>query len=372
MFVADSVRVGMSQFSKYKSGLDTYTSHYEDETRFVEDIIDICNKRDIHYIFPSHNETEILARHKKEIGENLCVLMPDSGVCGKFNDKDVAGNIANSLGVPVPGKLIYKNPAEISAAVNRAGYKETVIKLRKGNSAKGVYYADSPASAQETAKKLIQKYKLPPNRFPVIEERVNGEGWGVSVLYWHGELIADFTHRRLREKISSGGTSTLRVAADMKELRDAAVKVFNHVGWHGLAMMEFKVCPDTGKFWFIEVNPRLWGSLPLAIASGAEFPYLAHLCYAKGSEAAKEYDAHSARKEGHVSRWLLGDLFLALASLVKLNPLRASQIMFGEKADSIDDFHVDDANVFVGELGYYLYSSLGSLSLNPEKDGMLG
>ena len=37
-------------------------------------------------------------------------------------------------------------------------------------------------------------------------------------------------------------------------------------------MVEFKVNPETGEWVFIEVNGRFWGSLPLAVAAGADFP----------------------------------------------------------------------------------------------------
>ena len=40
----------------------------------------------------------------------------------------------------------------------------------------------------------------------------------------------------------------------------------------GVAMVEFKVNAKTGEFVLIEINGRFWGSLPLAVAAGANFP----------------------------------------------------------------------------------------------------
>ena len=39
-------------------------------------------------------------------------------------------------------------------------------------------------------------------------------------------------------------------------------------------MVEFKVDPRDGIPKLMEVNPRFWGSLQLAIVSGVDFPYL--------------------------------------------------------------------------------------------------
>src|SRR3989304_2123387 len=42
------------------------------------------------------------------------------------------------------------------------------------------------------------------------------------------------------------------------------------LGWTGLAMVEFKLAEDGARL--MEVNGRLWGSLPLAVNSGRDFP----------------------------------------------------------------------------------------------------
>ena len=43
--------------------------------------------------------------------------------------------------------------------------------------------------------------------------------------------------------------------------------------WHGVAMAEFKWDEATDTFWLLEINGRFWGSLPLALACGVDFPY---------------------------------------------------------------------------------------------------
>ena len=38
---SDSSCIGMSQFSRFSSGFKKYTSHYEDEKKFISDILNI-------------------------------------------------------------------------------------------------------------------------------------------------------------------------------------------------------------------------------------------------------------------------------------------------------------------------------------------
>ena len=366
--VADTCSVGMCQFSRLISGKAIYRSHYQDELGFIEDINEICERYSINYILPSHNETEILAKYRHLLDDQVCRMIPDVGHCILFNDKASSYDYVRSLDIPVPRRFDYESIEELTAALPHVG--NFVIKMRTGNSAKGVYYADNPVEVIARVNQLIEKYELSPNRYPQIEERVIGEGWGCSALFWHGEHVADFTHRRLREKVSTGGTSTLREAAVHEGLREAALRIFSSQGWHGLAMCEFKVCPKTGKFWFIEVNPRMWGSISLAINSGVEFPYLSWLCAAEGPVAARQYLSECVRSERHRARWLFGDVLMSAKSLMERKVLESISTLT-ERADSVDDFYWDDPLAFVGEVAFYFKSVLGKRSLNPEEKGMV-
>ncbi len=297
---------------------------------------------------------------------------PMSRHCELFNNKADSYEFARKLGIPVPRRIDYREPTELAQAIDHAGVKRTVIKLLKGNSAKGVFYAETPQETQQLVQHLIAQYQLTAARFPQVEQRVEGDGWGYSVLYWKGQQIADFTHRRLREKLRTGGTSTLRETASHTELQQAAKRLFDEIGWHGLAMSEFKVCPKTGQFWFIEVNPRMWGSIPLAISAGVEFPYLAWLSATEGPNAARAYHRTCQIRRPWRGRWVLGDLLVAVKQMIRLQPRATWTTLFGSKADSWDDLYLDDPLPFAGEVLYYVANALTKRSLNPSEDGMVG
>jgi predicted ATP-grasp superfamily ATP-dependent carboligase len=368
---SDTSSIGMCQFSNLSSGFSKYSSHYNDENKFISDILKICLEQDIKLIFPSHNETEIIARHRDKFKSNLVALIPDEKYCRIFNNKSDAYDLVMKLGIPVADRFHYNNPSTISEKLRDLGQKKTVIKLLTGNSGKGVFYGNSADQTQLIVENLINNFELDESRFPQVEEYVEGEGYGCSVLYWHGKYITHFTHKRLRDKVITGGTSTFREASVHKGIEAATKTIFDSIGWNGLAMCEFKVCPKTGKFWFIEVNPRMWGSISLAIESGIEFPYLAWLCANNGPEAAIKYHKSSKIIYDWRARWLLGDIFLILKNLIKLNFKTVYIIIFKERANSIDDFFWDDLLVFPGEVLAYLKRTISKKSTNPSEKGML-
>lgn len=370
--VSDSSTIGMSQFSRLSSGFKRYTSHYENEDKFIKDVLDICSSEEVKVILPSHNETEIIARHRHKFSADLVAMIPDESHCLMFNNKSDAYDYVSRIGIPVPSRIKYTTPNSISQLLVARGVNKTVIKLLTGNSGKGVFYGESPEHAQSIVNELIEKYKLAPSRYPQVEEYVTGEGYGCSVLYSNGKYIAHFTHKRLRDKIESGGTSTFREAAVHEGIEAAAKTIFDSLGWNGLAMCEFKVCPDTSRFWFIEVNPRMWGSISLAIESGVQFPYLAWLCATQGASQAIDYHKSCTINSDWKARWLLGDIFIVLGKLFKLEFRSIWNILREEKANSIDDFFWDDPFAFLGEVLAYLKTTISKRSINPSEEGMLG
>jgi predicted ATP-grasp superfamily ATP-dependent carboligase len=370
--VADTNRLGMCQWSKYPKSRTLYRSHYQDEEGFVADMERICQEQKVDVILSSHNETEILARHRERFPDSLIALLPNAEHCALFNNKARAYELAKGCGVPVPRRFDYGSPDELDHALRQGGYQRLVVKLLSGNGAKGIFYANDPVKAKKLVKELIEEFKLSPERFPQVEERVDGEGWGCSSLYWYGEPVASFCHRRLREKTVSGGTSTYREAVEHPELEAHANRILSKLGWHGLAMVEYKVNPETGQIWFIEVNPRMWGSIHLSIAAGYEFPYLAWLCATEGVEAAIEYHSACPKQIGHRARWLLGDMIIVAGQLRRGRIRAAGRILFRQPADSFDDWNWRDPMAFFGELAYYGISFLRNRSTNPVEKGMIG
>lgn len=139
---------------------------------------------------------------------------------------------------------------------------------------------------------------------PLIQERVPGYGMGVFLLADHGRVLARFAHRRLREKPPSGGVSVLRESiAVPPALAAAAERLLAALAWHGVCMIEFKVDARDGVARLMEINPRFWGSLALAIDAGVDFPWLLY-GLATGAAPAPV----TSYRLGVKSRWELGDL----------------------------------------------------------------
>ncbi|MCG6900719.1 MAG: hypothetical protein LJE75_12070 [Gammaproteobacteria bacterium] len=70
-------------------------------------------------------------------------------------------------------------------------------------------------------------------------------GQGVFALYNHGKPLVFFAHRRLWEKPPSGSVSVFSESIPVDPVMEGYARtLLDHVGRHGVAMVEFKVAED--------------------------------------------------------------------------------------------------------------------------------
>jgi len=169
-----------------------------------------------------------------------------------------------------------------------------------------VSYAETAAGLREA---LAAK---PLEEFPILlQEKIPGPGAGIFLCCDRGRPVAVFSHRRLREKPPSGGVSVLAESVTPDPaVRAHAERLLAALGWHGVAMVEFKIDERTGVPHLMEINGRFWGSLQLAIDAGVDFPsILVDLALGRAAAEPPPY------REGVRLRWFWGDVDATLLRL---------------------------------------------------------
>jgi len=368
VLVGDESPVGMCQTSRLKTSFFRYPSPWRRPVDFVNRIRSVFEESGAKVIIAPHEESYLLIQARDRFPETALAAYSSWETIDLLNNKLRSTQLAQSLGIPTPGTIELNGSTGFGDQVSRAGLDyPLVVKLKRGNSAKGVFYPASEIELEQCVNGLIKTYELATERYPIIQEFVRGEGWGVSGVWDKGHPLALVTHRRLREKTATGGTSTLREISSNSKLEQHTLKLMNHMEWHGAAMVEYKYDPETQQAWFIEVNPRLWGSLALPVAAGLDIPWILYNL-ALGNPIKGEHP-----KSGSKSRWLLGDLIAAVGLMGRGNLKDAITAIMPVKDSVFDDWFYDDPMALAGEAGYYGWKFLKSgLSTNPVEEGMLG
>ncbi len=196
-------------------------------------------------------------------------VMPSDLAIDTALDKHRTCELAERLGVPTPPSVLLRSMGDVSSPLR----PPTVLKpLRSKVTMDGALVTLAPVIAtDERGRERALGAWLPHT--PVLEQTwVPGYGVGVELLYDQGRKVWHFAHRRVHEMPLSGGASSYRRSLEPPaRLLDASDRLLVALGWHGVAMVEFRVGRD-GSFWLMEINPRLWGSLALAIDAGVDFP----------------------------------------------------------------------------------------------------
>jgi predicted ATP-grasp superfamily ATP-dependent carboligase len=315
VIAAAESRPSLAGASRYAAASPVYPDPVRHAGQFVNAIAAAVRNMSVDVLLPMTEITTLLLTRQRAILPPECTL-PFSSIdaIDEASNKARVIELARELNIPTPATVAAES-IEVARELVKALPFPVVIKpsrsrimTRDGWISTRVEYA---RDANELNSRLS---RLPPEIFPVLlQERISGAGIGIFLCYAHGRLVAAFAHRRLREKPSSGGVSVLCESLALPpEALEHSRRLLERLGWHGVAMVEFKQDDRDDSFRLMEINGRFWGSLQLAIDSGVDFPAIL-LDIARNSDVAP-VDSY---KVGVRSRWFLGDLDALLAALRK-------------------------------------------------------
>jgi protein-tyrosine-phosphatase/predicted ATP-grasp superfamily ATP-dependent carboligase len=118
----------------------------------------------------------------------------------------------------------------------------------------------------------------------LAEALFSGGGLGISILANQGRVLQAFQHIRVNESLAGKGSYYRKSVPLDAALLGYVEAICAKTALTGLAMFEFCRNRTDGKTILLEVNARPWGSLPLAIAAGVDFPYLYYRLLVDGVE----------------------------------------------------------------------------------------
>lgn len=311
--VGEKTRFATALFSRYCSRRVIYPSPASKPDEFLDWLLKEVKANSYDILLPTEFETlKIILKNRKEIEPYTRIPFADYNLISKVNDKAWLIRYAEKNGYLCPKTYFVE-------ALNEFRYEgmeyPLVIKPRESSGSRGLIYVNRPSEFLTAFQKVHSRYP-----FPLVQEYIpNGGAYGVGALFnLNSEPRSAFVYKRLREYPVSGGPSTLREGVKNDEIRDIALSLLKSLNWVGVAMVEFRVDARNGKAKLMEINPRFWGSLQLAILSGMDFPYLLYKMFVDGDiEPVWDYET------GIRCRWLIpGDIlhFISNPDRMRLHP----------------------------------------------------
>jgi hypothetical protein len=143
----------------------------------------------------------------------------------------------------------------------------------------------------------------------ILQRWVPGAGGGVFGLAGGDEVHHLSAHRRVRMMNPAGSGSSACVSAPVPEtLRSSIARLLGGMDWNGMFMVE--LLQSEGRWWFMELNGRAWGSLALARRLGYEYPAWAVARLLDGAATLPEAPPFAELLCRHLGRELVHLLFV--------------------------------------------------------------
>ena len=222
----------------------------------------------------------------------------DLAVLHALREKRELARLAERAGLMVPVTLAQGTPRELDSG---SVPMPCVVKPAKSG---GEFASAQVVESRDALDALLDE--LDESTSLLIQERLQGPLVMLAlVLDRTGRPVARFQQIGRRTWPSAAGASSLAVSMPPEDsLMRTAVEMLAGVGYSGLAQLDF-IQTDRGPV-LIDVNPRFYTSLPLALACGLNLPAIWH-AVAVGAEVPRE----RPYRIGLTYRWLEADLVAA-------------------------------------------------------------
>lgn len=303
--VGETTPLAKAGFSRFCKKRHVYPSPQQSVDAFITWLLEEMKEGGYDFLLPMTEATllPISARRDEFLPYVRLPLASHEAILKVFNKAETL-SLAMQKGVPTPQTWFIESLLELPSLSKKLPYP-VVVKPRWSSywsgdrivSGGGASYAFGP---EEFLKKYLRIHQEIP--FPLVQSFSPGKGYGIYTLFDHGKPKRFFAHERVRDVRPTGSGSALRKSVLPDPLlKEYAVNLLEAIGWHGVAMVEFKWDKRNAAPVLMEINGRFWNSLSLAIAAGVDFPSLL-LDMEQGKPVPEiPYEADL------FCRWLLGD-----------------------------------------------------------------
>lgn len=240
---------------------------------FADEILQLANQLDVGSIMPVsegfHNGL-ISIRDRLDLA-NIHLFSPSRETFDKATDKDYVHQLCLELNIPVAkgmclDELMEKGP-ELTLTY------PLVLRTRKQNvrSGKVPVKAAYARNLQELLNWHRQFESFANN--VLVQEYHPGAEEHVQILMHDGEMFMTGDYIGEHHMPLAGGVTVQRVSCHHQEVIDDTVKILKALNWQGIAGVQFHFDPETGRYIFLEINPRFSGGLPTVVMAGFEAPF---------------------------------------------------------------------------------------------------
>jgi predicted ATP-grasp superfamily ATP-dependent carboligase len=211
-----------------------------------------------------------LSTYREQIEPLAPLGLPSEEAIERALDKRTLLEEAARQGLEGPTSRTCAGPAELAACADEVGYP-IMVKPARSVRTEGVWQqqqaviARAPSELEAASQTLATPYMVQRYHEGAAVVEVAG-------VIDEGELLAASVSRYARTWPPQAGSASASVTIDPPEgLLESSRRLLTSIGWRGIFDLEFLEL-EHGRYATIDLNPRVFGSMVLAIAAGANLP----------------------------------------------------------------------------------------------------
>ena len=222
----------------------------------------------------SASSLQIVSAAYAELTRFCAVAAPPPAIVQRVLDRNIAFATAKTAGIPVPVSAKIPRASDLDSALERLRFP---VIARVGDSSSWVAREFKPRIfASADALRAIFATQTRFGDGLLFQSYHGGRSVGIGLLLLKGELVTAFQHRRLSETSPSGGAAVVAISEAVDAtLLDYSMRLLRALEWDGVAMVEFRRDRVSGNAVLVDVSGCFWGTLPLDVSAGVDFPLYA-------------------------------------------------------------------------------------------------
>jgi predicted ATP-grasp superfamily ATP-dependent carboligase len=277
-----------------------------DANAYVDALLALLREHPTRMVLPGHDGSiEALRPRRAEVERLTALPLAAEAALDVAVSKARTLALAESLGIATPRSVLVDDLADVPAALRLVGVPAVVKPVQSWVERDGVgtRITSEPAQTEDAARRSLD-YMLSVGGSAIIQQWLPGRREAVSLFYAADRMWARFAQVSYREFPVLGGVSVLSESIPLlPDITIPAERLVRAIDLEGCSMVEFRR-DAAGTPVLMEVNPRIGGSVRLAIEAGVNFPMLVH-AWATGGPLRAVGDYRTGRR----LRWLSGDIW---------------------------------------------------------------
>jgi predicted ATP-grasp superfamily ATP-dependent carboligase len=279
---------------------------------YVDELIGFLDRRGASVVVPTYDGSiEALRGRRSEIERRAAVALAPERALEIAVDKEKTLSVACELRIRTPSRASVTSELDIEEAVAAVGLPAVLKPLRSWTASPTgpTRLGSLPVTTIDEARAGFELITSQGGE-ATLQQWLPGRRDAVTVFKDKSGIKACFAQMSHRELPRLGGVSVLcESIPPLRDITEPARQLVSAMGLEGCSIVEFRR-DSAGKPVLMEVNPRLPGSVALAVGCGIDFPRFTYE-WALGHEVPAVEDYPIGRR----LHWMVGDVWSLYSAL---------------------------------------------------------